>query len=129
MDKNKAQEVGRIMNGINRCENFLSSLKRSYNDEFAIMYRGYEIWCKNCNGSGKLHNPKQSVMAVCKVKVRRLIASIWEDQITIKYKVDGVDEFKLVNVRNRGENNLFKTEEEAEKYCVDVNTKEISGEF
>lgn len=42
MDKNKAQEVGRIMNGINRCENFLASLKRSYNDEFAIMYRGYE---------------------------------------------------------------------------------------
>ena len=68
-------------------------------------------------------------MAVCKVKVRRLIASIWKDQITIKYKVDGVDEFRFVNVRNRGENNLFKTEEEAEKYCVDVNTKEISGEF
>ena len=92
-------------------------------------YKGYEIWCKNCSGSGKLHNPKQSVMAVCKVKVRRLIVSIWQDQITIKYKVDGVDEFKLVNVRNRGENNLFKTKEEAEKYCVDVNTKEISGEF
>ena len=92
-------------------------------------YKGYEIWCKNCSGSGKLHNPKQSVMAVCKVKVRRLIVSIWQDQITIKYKVDGVDEFKLVNVRNRGENNLFKTKEEAEKYCVEVNTKEISGEF
>ena len=92
-------------------------------------YKGYEIWCKNCSGSGKLHNPKQSVMAVCKVKVRRLIASIWQDQISIKYKIDGVDEFKLVNVRNRGENNLFKTKEEAEKYCVDVNTKEISGEF
>ena len=43
MDKNKAQEVGRIMNGINRCENFLSCLKKSYNDEFAIMYRGVEI--------------------------------------------------------------------------------------
>ena len=68
-------------------------------------------------------------MAVCKVRVRRIIASIWQDQISIKYKVDGVDEFKLVNVRNRGENNLFKTKEEAEKYCVDVNTKEISGEF
>ena len=92
-------------------------------------YKGYEIWCKNCSGSGKLHNPKQSVMAVCKVKVRRLIVSIWQDQITIKYKVDGVDEFKLVNVRNRGENNLFKTKEEAEKYCINVNTKEISGEF
>ena len=92
-------------------------------------YKGYEIWCKICSGSGKLHKPKQSVMAVCKVKVRRLIASIWQDQITIKYKVDGVDEFKLLNVRNRSENNLFKTEEEAEKYCVDVNTKEVSGEF
>ena len=92
-------------------------------------YKGYEIWCKNCSGSGKLHNPKQSVMAVCKVKVRRLIVSIWQNQISIKYKVDGVDEFKLVNVRNRGENNLFKTKEEAEKYCVDVNTKEVSGEF
>ena len=92
-------------------------------------YKGYEIWCKNCSGSGKLHNLKQSVMAVCKVKVRRLIASIWQDQITIKYKVDGIDEFKLLNVRNRGENNLFKTKEEAEKYCVDVNTKEVSGEF
>ena len=92
-------------------------------------YKEYEIWCKNCNGSGKLYNPKQSVMAVCKVKVRRLIASIWKDQITIKYKVDSVDEFKLVNIRNRGENNLFKTEEEAEKYCVDVNTREVSGEF
>ena len=68
-------------------------------------------------------------MAVCKVKVRRLIVSIWQDQITIKYKVDGIDEFKLLNVRNRGENNLFKTEEEAEKYCVDVNTKEVSGAF
>ena len=68
-------------------------------------------------------------MAVCKVRVRRIIASIWQDQISIKYKVDGVDEFKLVNVRNRGENNLFKTKEEAEKYCVDVNTKEVSGEF
>ena len=92
-------------------------------------YKGYEIWCKNCSGSGKLHNPKQFVMAVCQLKVRRLIASIWQDQITIKYKVDGVDEFKLLNVRNRSENNLFKTEEEAEKYCVDVNTKEVSGEF
>lgn len=92
-------------------------------------YKGYEIWCKNCGGSGKLHNPKQSVMAVCKVKIRRIIASIWQDQISIKYKVDGVDDFKFVNVRNRGENNLFKTKEEAEKYCVDVNTKEVSGEF
>ena len=63
------------------------------------------------------------------MKIRRIIASIWQDQISIKYKVDGVDDFKFVNVRNRGENNLFKSEEEAEKYCVEVNTKEVSGEF
>lgn len=94
-----------------------------------FLHKGYEIWCNNCCGSGKLYNPKQSVMAVCKVKVRRIIASIWQAQISIKYKVDGVDEFKLANVNNRSENNLFKTEEEAEKYCVEVNTKEIRGEF
>lgn len=93
-----------------------------------FMYNGYEIWCKNCNGSGKLHNPKQSVLAVCKVRVRRLIASIWNDNITIKYKVDVVDNH-LINVKNRGEDNLFKTIEEAEKYCVDVNTKELTSQF
>lgn len=92
-------------------------------------HNGYDIWCKNCSGSGKLHNPKQSVMAVCKVRVRRIIASIWKDHTTIKYKVDGRDEFKFVNVNNRSENNLFKTEEEAEKYCVEINTKEIRPEF
>ena len=92
-------------------------------------YNGYDIWCKNCSGSGKLHNPKQSVMAVCKVRIRRIIASIWNNQITVKYKVDGVDEFKFVNVRNRSEESLFKTTEEAEKYCVEVNTKEVRPEF
>ena len=92
-------------------------------------YNGYNIWCKNCNGSGKLHNPKQSVMAVCKVKIRRIIASIWSDQITVKYKVDGVDDFRFANIRNRSEESLFKTKEEAEKYCVEINTKEVRPEF
>ena len=92
-------------------------------------YNGYDIWCKNCNGSGKLHNSKQFVMAVCKVRIRRIIASIWNDQITVKYKVDGVDEFKFANIRNRSEDNLFKTKEEAEKYCVEVNTKDKSAVF
>ena len=88
-------------------------------------YNGYDIWCKNCNGTGKLHNSKQSVMAVCKVRIRRIIASIWNNQITVKYKVDGVEEFKFTNIRNRSEENLFKTKEEAEKYCVEVNTNEM----
>ena len=94
-----------------------------------FLHNGYEVRCKNCNETGKLHNPKQSVLAVCKVRVRRIIASIWNEQTTIKYKVDGVDEFKFTKINSRGENNLFKTIEEAEKYCVEVNTKQISPEF
>lgn len=91
-----------------------------------FLYNGYDIWCKNCNGTGKLHNPKQSVIAVCKVRVRRIIASIWSEQTTIKYKVDAYDA-PYTKVNNRSENNLFKTEEEAEKYCVEANTKQIAS--
>ena len=92
-----------------------------------FMHNGYEVWCKNCSGSGKLHNPKQYVMDICKVKVRRIITSIWNDHVTIKYKVDPID--PLVKINNRGEANLFKTVEEAEAYCEAVNTKEITPEF
>lgn len=92
-----------------------------------FMRNGYDVWCRNCSGSGKLHNPKQSVLDICKVKVRRIIASIWNDHVTIKYKVDPVDPYVTVN--NRGEASLFKTAEEANAYCVAVNTKEITPEF
>lgn len=91
-------------------------------------YNGYEIPCSNCHRTGKLDNPKETVLVVCKVRVRRLIASIWKDQSTIKYKVDCIDDIYR-NIRNRGETSLFKTVEEAEKYCVEVNTKQISPEF
>ena len=43
MDKNKAKEATMIVNRIEKCESILESLKgRSYNDEFAIYYRGIE---------------------------------------------------------------------------------------
>ena len=43
MDKNKAKEATMIVNRIDKCESILESLKgRSYNDEFAIYYRGIE---------------------------------------------------------------------------------------
>ena len=43
MDVNKAKEATKVMNRIEKCESFLTSLKgRSYNDEFAIYYRGLE---------------------------------------------------------------------------------------
>ena len=91
-------------------------------------HNGYDVWCKNCSGSGKLHNPNQCVMDVCTVIVRRIIASIWKDQITVKYKVDCIND-PTISVRNRSEANLFKTLEEAAQYCADVNTKQISAEF
>lgn len=93
-----------------------------------FLHNGYDVWCRNCSGSGKLHNAHQHLMYVCKVKVRRLIASIWNEHITVKYKVDCIDDYSI-NVTNRSETNLFKTLEEAEKYCVDVNTKTITPEF
>lgn len=43
MDVIKAKEAAKVMNRIEKCESFLTSLKgRSYNDEFAIYYRGLE---------------------------------------------------------------------------------------
>ena len=94
-----------------------------------FQYKGYDIECKTCHGSGELYNQHQSVLEVCKVKIKRIIGSIGEAQIEIRYKVDGVDEDKFLNVRNRSENSLFKTKEEAENYCKAVNTKEISASF
>lgn len=91
-------------------------------------YNGHEIWCRNCSGSGKLHNAKQHVLEVCKVRVRRIIASLWKEQITIKYKLDNADDI-FVKVNNRSESNLFKTKEEAEQYCIDVNTKQVAPKF
>lgn len=43
MKRDNAEKIMKIMNRIRRCESFLESLKdRSYPDEFAIQYRGYE---------------------------------------------------------------------------------------
>lgn len=90
-----------------------------------IIYNGYEIPCKQCNTSGKIVS-KQTVVALHKVKIRRIIASIWSDIVTVKYKVDSVGEY--INIRNRSENTLFKTLEECEQKCKEINQGE-AGEF
>ena len=54
----------------------------------SFIYNNHNIGCNNCRGTGKLENPKQSILMPCRVKVRRIIASIWKDQISVKYKVD-----------------------------------------
>ena len=86
-----------------------------------IFYNNYEIPCKQCDASGKIVG-KQTVVAPHKVRIRRIIASIWNDVITIKYKVDSVGEY--INVRNRGESSLFKTLEECEQKCKEINQGE-----
>lgn len=99
-----------------------------------FMHNGYEIRCRNCNGTGKLHNAHQFTMDICKVRVKRVIVNMFNEMMTIKYKVDLVikdDELNFMGTRvnNRSESNLFKTREEAEKYCEGVNTEKIVGEF
>lgn len=69
-----------------------------------ILFNGYEIPCKQCNTTGKIVC-KQTVVAPHKVKIRRIVASIWNDVTTIKYRVDSVGEY--INVRNRGERVLY----------------------
>jgi len=90
-----------------------------------IIYNCYEIPCKQCNMSGKIII-KQTVVAPHKVRIRRINASIWQDVTTVKYKVDPIGEY--VNIRNRSENALFKTLEECEQKCKEINQGE-AGEF
>ena len=90
-----------------------------------IIYNGYEISCKQCDSFGKI-STKQTVVAPHKVRIRRIIASIWNDITTVKYKVDSVGEY--LNIRNRSENTLFKTLEECEQRCKEINQGK-TGEF
>lgn len=82
-----------------------------------IIYNGYEIPCKQCDAFGKI-STKQMIVTSHKVKIRRIIASIWNDVTTIKYKVDFIGEY--INV-SRNESTLFKTLEECEQKCKEIN--------
>lgn len=91
-------------------------------------HNGYDILCKNCNGSGKLHNPKQFVMEVCKVRVRRVMASIGSNESAISYKIDFIDTGEIyVKSKKRGEDYLFKSQEEAQMYCDKLNVQATEG--
>lgn len=90
-----------------------------------ILYDGYEIPCKQCDYFGKV-STKQTVVTPYKVRIRRIIASIWEDVTTVKYTVVPIGEY--LNIRNRSESTLFKTLEECEQKCKEINQGEV-GEF
>lgn len=69
-------------------------------------------------------------MIQCKVKIKRVIASIGKNEVDIRYNVDpiGKNQFNI-NIKHRNESMLFKTEKETISYCIDVNRKDISSEF
>lgn len=91
-------------------------------------YNGYNIKCRNCNGTGELHDAHMFILDVGKVKIRRIVVNIGTNETTIRYKVDCTDDIPR-SVKNRSETTLFKTREEAEEYCKKSNTRQITPEF
>lgn len=100
-----------------------------YNGEIEIAYKGYKIPCPVCGGKG-FEESSKCAMTPCKVRIKRVIASIGKNEIDIRYNVDPIENnWFNINVKHRNESMLFKTEEEATEYCIGVNMKEISSEF
>lgn len=95
------------------------------NGKTEIIYKGYKIPCPACDGKG-FEESSKCVMTPCKVKIKRVIASMGENEIDIRYNVNN---WFNINVKHCNESMLFKTEEEATEYCIAVNKKEISSEF
>lgn len=89
----------------------------------SFVYNGYIIECRECKGTGTLRTPGQTVHVVCKVRIRWMKVSIHKDVVNVKYKVEALTE-TYGKVTSRSEKTLFKTREEAEQYCVEVNTKQ-----
>lgn len=99
------------------------------NGGMEITYKGYKIPCPACDGNG-FEESSKCVMTHCKVKIKRVIASIGENEVDIRYNVEPIGKNRFnINVKHRNESMLFKTEEEAESFCIAVNKKEISSEF
>lgn len=88
-----------------------------------IIYNNYEIPCKQCDTTGSI-TATQTVVVPRKVRIRRIIVSIWNDTTTIKYKVDPVGEY--TSIRNRSESTLFKTLEDCEQKCKEINQGETA---
>ena len=88
-----------------------------------LQLNDYEIPCKQCCGKGSLESVVAYILTPVEVTIYRIIASIWKDHTTVKYK------FLHQSIKNRTEQSLFHTKEEAEDYCKKCNMKEIPAEF
>lgn len=86
-------------------------------------YRGFEIRCTNCNGTGVIH--KHFEMKPVKVKIRRIDISIMGAREEIKYRLDN----NSANIKMRSERAVFKTYDDAENYCMECNANVRNPDF
>lgn len=77
--------------------------------------------------SGNLHNSRQFILVVGKVKINKVVATFDGEEVTVKYKVSAID--ANCNIKNRIETTLFTTAEEVEEFCRAVNTNQIGSEI
>ena len=90
-----------------------------------IQYRGYELRCPECQGTGKNHRCGEKEYVVDDVVITSIKATISSDCIVrIRYKVKPTER----NNTSRSEGSLFATKEEAEKWCEARNGKMRGGE-
>lgn len=87
-------------------------------------HNGYEVRCVKCNGTGKLHDAHTTLLVPIEAQISSIKISINDSNISIRYKI-----LSDVNIKNRLEEMLFKTFEQAENYYKDANTKMVVSEF
>lgn len=94
----------------------------------SFIHNGYDIWCRNCKGTGNLHDSRVTTAEPCSVKVRSIkVKKDGKDKVTVKYVVDP-DEPEL-SVKNRTEETMFPDPEQCEVYCRKINQGENPAPF
>ena len=54
-------------------------------------HNGYSVKCSNCCGTGNLHNSRQFILVVGKVKINKVVATFNGEEVMVKYKVSAID--------------------------------------
>jgi len=86
-------------------------------------HNGYEVHCKNCNGTGKRKDEHNTLLASEEVEISSIKVLYNGTAVSITYRVNSQ------HIKSRSEKTVFKTLDEAENYCKAVNTKEVVSEF
>ena len=89
-----------------------------------IQYRGYELSCPECQGTGKKHRCGEKEYIVDEVVITSIKATISSDcMVRIRYKVKPTER----NNTSRSEGSLFATKEEALAWC-EARTRNMRGD-